>query len=63
MQVMWMIIGSVLIRGGTVSLLPRILHYRIYDIDATFTKYPIHVDENAFDSGIRVISHEVVTEG
>ena len=35
----------------------------ISDIDATFTKYQIHVHEIAFDSGIRVISHEVVTEG
>ena len=35
----------------------------ISDIDATSTEYPIHVDKNAFDSGIRVISHEVVTEG
>ena len=35
----------------------------ISDIDATSTEYPIHVDKNAFDSGIRVISHEVAPSG
>jgi Zn-dependent M16 (insulinase) family peptidase len=35
----------------------------ISDIDPTSTEYPIHVDENAFDSGIRVISHEVASSG
>ena len=35
----------------------------ISDIDPTSTEYPIHVDENAFDSGIRVLSHEVSSSG
>ena len=33
------------------------------DIDPTPIEFPIHVEENAFDSGIRVISHEVASSG
>ena len=35
----------------------------ISDIDPIPTEYPIHVDENAFKSGIRVVSHEVASSG
>lgn len=33
----------------------------IADIDQTPTEYPIHVEDNAFKSGIQVISHEVAS--
>ena len=33
------------------------------DIDPTPIEYPIHVEENPFNSGIRMISHEVVSSG
>jgi len=36
---------------------------KISDIDPTPIEYPIHVEENAFKSGIRVVSHEVASSG
>eukprot|EP00584_Thalassiosira_punctigera_P001492 CAMPEP_0172534620 /NCGR_PEP_ID=MMETSP1067-20121228/6914_1 /TAXON_ID=265564 ORGANISM="Thalassiosira punctigera, Strain Tpunct2005C2" /NCGR_SAMPLE_ID=MMETSP1067 /ASSEMBLY_ACC=CAM_ASM_000444 /LENGTH=1239 /DNA_ID=CAMNT_0013319433 /DNA_START=10 /DNA_END=3729 /DNA_ORIENTATION=+ len=35
----------------------------ISDIDPTPIEYPIHVEENAFKSGIQVVSHEVASSG
>jgi len=35
----------------------------ISDIDPTPIEYPIHVEENAFKSGINVVSHEVASSG
>lgn len=35
----------------------------ISDIDPTPIEYPIHVEENAFKSGVTVISHEVASSG
>lgn len=35
----------------------------ISDIDPTPIEYPIHIDYSAFNSGIRVISHEVASSG
>lgn len=35
----------------------------ISDIDPTPIEYPIHVEENAFKSGIRVVTHEVASSG
>ena len=35
----------------------------ISDIDPIPIEYPIQVDENAFNSGIRVIKHEVASSG
>ena len=36
---------------------------KISDIDPTPIEYPIHVEENAFKSGIRVVTHEVASSG
>jgi len=35
----------------------------ISDIDPTPIEYPIHVVQNAFKSGIRVVTHEVASSG
>jgi Zn-dependent M16 (insulinase) family peptidase len=35
----------------------------ISDIDPIPTEYPINVDEDAFTSGIRVVTHEVASSG
>lgn len=36
---------------------------KISDIDPNPIEYPIHVEENAFKSGVKVISHEVASSG
>ena len=35
----------------------------ISDLDPTPLEYPIHVEKNAFKSGMRVITHEVASSG
>ena len=35
----------------------------ISDIDPVPIEYPIHVERNAFKSGVKVISHEVASSG